>query len=507
MDIRTLSRPSGNRQPQSTAVPEPKRQLLTRIVLPTAILGLTCSLLAYAARDAIRPARTVHVERVVTKPTESPTGNATTLTSAISVQAPGWVEPNPYPTYVTALTDGIIERLLVLEGDSVEAGQVIAEMIDDDAILAVTRAEAALARRTAQLVAAQTDWDNPVVSQRAVAVNKAICTQVKAELAQLNAMIAQQRARQKELQAEYGRVSKVQANAVALLEVEQAKFQLDAQRAMVEATEQQRPVLEAKLDQYEAELTAAETDLSLRVDQRRAVDEAEAAMRDAQAALDETKLRLTRMKIISPVQGVVINRMVTPGSKIGFRLDSPHSAHVAHLYDPNRLQVRVDVPLADAARVSVGQSTRIIVDVLPETQFNGCVTRFVHQADIGKNTVEVKVTIDDPSPHLKPDMLARVKFLAIGPTVSNGHLENHGLMIYAPSNAIQTNGEDQFVWTITSGNSRLRRQRVTLGSTQGNDWVAVLKGLNPGDVLVTDPADDLKEGQRIQIRKKPEPST
>ena len=321
---------------------------------------------------------------------------APAVTSTVSVQAPGWVEPDPYPTFVTALTNGVIDKLLVLEGESVEAGQVVAEMVDDDARLAVARAEAELARRTAHLEAARTDWDNPVALERAVAVNKALLAEAQAELEQLDATITQQHARQMELQAAYDRVSKLKPNAVAQLEVDQARYQLDAQRALVEATKKQRHLLEAKQDRYEAEVKAAEADLRLRVDQRKAVDEAEAAVNDAKAALDEAKLRLERMKVVSPVFGVVIDRMVAPGSKVMFDMDSPHSAHVVHLYDPNRLQVRVDVPLADAAHVGVGQPARVIVDVLPEKEFNGRVTRFVHEADIGKNTVEVKVAIEDP---------------------------------------------------------------------------------------------------------------
>ena len=56
--------------------------------------------------------------------------------STVVAQASGWVEPDPYPIYVTALSDGVIEKLLVLEGDKIEADQVIAEMVDDDARLA-----------------------------------------------------------------------------------------------------------------------------------------------------------------------------------------------------------------------------------------------------------------------------------------------------------------------------------------------------------------------------------
>jgi len=181
-------------------------------------------------------------------------------------------------------------------------------------------------------------------------------------------------------------------------------------------------------------------------------------------------------------------------------MDAPHSAHVVHIYDPKKLQVRVDVPLADAAKVGVGQLARVVVDVLPDHEFAGRVTRFVHQADIAKNTVEVKVAIENPSPLLKPDMLARVKFLAAVKSVDGDQANvSGGLTVYAPASAVKGDLDDAHVWLITPGASRLRRVSVKLGVKRADGWVAVIGGLNPGDALVADPSGELAEGQRVAI--------
>ena len=49
-----------------------------------------------------------------------------------------------------------------------------------------------------------------------------------------------------------------------------------------------------------------------------------------------------------------------------------------------------------AARVEVGQAAEVVVDLLPDQTFRGEVTRFLHKADIQKNTVEAKVRISHP---------------------------------------------------------------------------------------------------------------
>ncbi len=121
-----------------------------------------------------------------------------------------------------------------------------------------------------------------------------------------------------------------------------------------------------------AELDAARQGHELLIDEQRALEIAQAAVRRAEAAVrlaevarDEAALRLDRMVVRAPVAGVVMTRLVSPGSRVASE-GAEHSAHVVHLYDPSSLQVRVDVPLADAANVGVGQLAEIIVDALPD---------------------------------------------------------------------------------------------------------------------------------------------
>ncbi len=499
--LESLSR--GSRQ-TTGAVPPPRRRWFGRVVLPTGILLVTAALLAYASRESWWPATTVSVVRVAVRDAPADASSVLQTSDAagasaatVSVQAPGWVEPDPFPVYVSALADGVVEDVLVLEGAHVKADQVVARLIDDDARLAVTRAEAELQRRQAELKAAETDWQNPVALKRAVAVSAAMVTEAVAARAQLDADIEQQQAKLKELESAYDRVVELSPNAASELEVEQARFRVAAQQALLRSTEKQRPVLDARTDRYRAESAAAKRDLELRVVHRRALDEARAAVRDAQTALAEAKLRLERMAIKSPIAGVVMRLLAVPGAKVMLAMDSSHSAHIVHLYDPSKLQVRVDVPLSDAAKVGVGQRTQVVVDVLPDQSFNGRVTRFVHEADISKNTVQVKVAIDEPSPLLKPDMLARVKFLAQteGGVASTGPA-SATTRVYIPDDVIREDGNEQAVWVVLP-NRTVERRAVETGGRRGDGWVEVTSGLRAGDTVVADRSVTLTQHQKV----------
>ena len=182
-------------------------------------------------------------------------------------------------------------------------------------------------------------------------------------------------------------------------------------------------------------------------------------------------------------------------------MDHPHSAHVAHVYDPKHLQVRVDIPLADAASVGLGQEAIVIVDILPDIEFKGTLTRLVHTADIGKNTIQVKVAITDPSPMIKPDMLARVKFLAKASATGSTGMGGSGLSVWIPRTSVAGSGTSQMAWVLNATSTHINSREIVIARERDDGWVEVTEGLNPGDALVAQPTADLVSGMRVRVVK------
>jgi RND family efflux transporter MFP subunit len=486
-DLRTLAR-----EPESASragsVPQPKFAWKTRVLIPGAILLVLLLLIGYTAQDALWPARAVKVVPVVVK-SVADAGTAST------VQAAGWVEADPYPIAVSALADGVVKEVLALEGQTIETGDVVARLVDDDAKLALARAEADHSEKQARLDAAQRTWDNPIERTRAVASGEAMVAETKAELEKLNPEIAAQVATLAAMKFEAERAAEAfKTHASSELETNRTQQQYEAQKAVVDATKARRPVFEAQLAQRTADLAAARENLRLRIDEARSLAEAKAQVALATAARDEAALRLSRMEVRSPADGIVMQRLAEPGSKLVMNMDDPHSAHVVRLYDPARLQVRVDVPLADAAKVGVGQNARIVVAVAPDDTFGGKVTRIVNEADIQKNTLQVKVAITDPSPDLKPEMLARVRFTTSGATTH----PNAGQTVFAPLELIDRMGDMSMVWVVDPRRGIATHRTIQLGQTQLDGWIAVVSGLSPGDQLIAD-NEGLRDGQRIRV--------
>ncbi len=497
-------------------IPRPTRRLADTLA-PLAVVAGAAGVLLIAGGGALIPTREVRVEPAVFDRADHPTAATAGPARAVrTVQTAGWIEADPYYIACTALAEGVVEEILVLEGERVEAGQVVARLVAEDAQLEARRAEAdlafalaAVARAEADFAAARADWEHPVERERAVGATLAALDEARGELAQLPALIARERATAERLVEELARSERALGSGASNeIEVIVLRKNLAAQRASLEAMTARGPILEAMIRRLEAEATAASRNAELRIAERRALDAAEAGVHAARAEadrararLDEALLRLDRMTIRAPVGGWVQARLAAPGDKLMFAMDSPHSMHLLHLYDPSQIQVRVDVPLADAGEVSVGQPCEVVVEILPERPFRGEVTRITNQADLQKNTLQVKVRVIDPSPLLKPEMLSRVTFQGgheAGPGDDPG--ADAARAVRVPAELIAARSGSEGVWAVrgrSAEKGRLAWVPIVRVEESGG-WARVRGALHPGD-LVAQADADFKEGLRVRF--------
>jgi multidrug resistance efflux pump len=490
-------------------------------LITSLVVLATLALIGWSAWPVIRPARQVDVVQAVfsrvavTQTQESQEGPARDVPT---VQAPGWLEAEPFYVACTALADGVVESFEVFEGDYVEQGAVVARLVAEDSEIRLRRteaeranAEAALGIAMADLEAAQSAWADPVELDRAVEAGRAAVAESEAEIAQLPSLIESARATLIGLVEEADR-ARLSTERGASNELERiiSEQRAAAQNAEVRALEARGPILEAHADRLRAQLRAAERDLDLRIEDTRRlavatamVASAEAAVERAIAIHDEAALELERMVIRAPITGYVQSRLKVPGDKVIRMMDSPHSAHLVHMYDPGRLQVRVDVPLTDASHISVGQACEVVVEVLPDRVFRGEVLRTTHEADLQKNTLQFKVKVIDPDPILRPEMLTRVKFLSSqGGGVSEARSsKSSGSTVRIPTGAFDDAGGSGRVWIVTNrhnGRGVLSSRSVDVIERTA-DWLTVAGNIQPGALITVDVAKP-REGEFVVVR-------
>lgn len=506
---------------QAASIPPSRRR--SAVVIPVGVACATLLLILWSAWPMIRPARAVSVAQAIpvplsvdTSPNQSTEGDAPP-TGGKQVQAAGWLEAEPFSIPCVALADGVLESVTSLEGDRVEEGQVVATLVSRDAELRLRRAEAAHASAEAERLSAEAEaraaqvlWEQPIELERAVASTSAALKESRAELDQLPAMLESARATLERLEQELTRVQTSRSgNAATELELIGAQQRAIGQRAEVAALEGRKPLLEARIERLAAEARAAERTLALRIDDRLRLERAKAevqrsvaAVESAATARDEAALELERMTIRSPITGYVQRRLKGPGDKVVRMMDDPSSAHVLHVYDPARLQVRVDVPLADAGSILAGQRCEIVVEILPDRKFTGRVLRVTHEADLQKNTLQIKVAVDEPSPLLRPEMLTRVTFLAGTGSVGSSSAKTSGSAsrVKIPEACLDERDGDSSVWLVTDrSHGRGVLNPVIVSAIQrAEGWVTVEGAIQPGS-LVASPADGMRRGLLVRF--------
>ena len=480
----------------------PRRWL--RIALPALLVAVFAAVLASSLGDLFGGAREVAIVRPV--PVAS-TG-ARAAAGEILVQAAGWVEPEPLPMHVTSLADGVIEELLFLESDRVEAGQVLARLVDDDARLALAAAEGKLARtrgelahREAELAAARESFDEALAPTEALAVAEAELEGARAAAERRAEAVAGGAARlaieteelevQRALHAE---------DAAGPRQVELAEARVEEARAALAGLEAEAELAQAQVPAAEARRARAARELDLRIEDRRRVAAAEAdlaaaegALAEAVAARDEAALRLERMEVRAPADGVILRRLATVGSHLA--ASSIHG--LATMYDPTSLRVRVDVPQQELAGLAVGQTVHLECDARPGRPYEGEVIRLLHEADIQKVTVQAQVRVLDTDGLLVPEMLVQARFLAAEVDPGAADVGSTGSAVAIPASLLA--GGDR-VWVLDPTTGRATARRVKTGARRG-DLVVIDEGLNLSDKLL-DPGggEPLVEGERVKAK-------
>jgi HlyD family secretion protein len=437
--------------------------------------------------------------------------SAATQAGAELFQAAGWIEPRPTSVNVAALAPGVIEELLVVEGQQVDRGEPIARLIQIDAELAVAQARAALAIRDGDLQRARAEYaaamirlDKPVHLKAQLADAQSLLAKANTELNKLPFLIAAA-----EANLAYTQASKdgKQASSAAIAGVIISRAVKDhaAARAELEELQQRGPNLQREQQALQAKVDAIEEQLSLLIEERRQVEEAAAkvasatALRDeAEILLQQAQLKLDRTIVRAPMTGRILRLVASPGARV---MGLSHTARqdsstVVEMYDPARLQVRADVRLEDVPLVTPGAPV-VIETASSGNSITGRVLQSTSTANIQKNTLEVKVELIDPPPSVSPEMLVTATFLAPEREAASV-AETDSERTFVPEQFLISEGRTTAVW-IVDANQQAVFKTVVAGAGTGDGLVEITAGLNATDKLIASGSADLSPGDLVVI--------
>jgi HlyD family secretion protein len=283
------------------------------------------------------------------------------------VVAPGLVEPASEAREVAAEVRGRLTRVLVEEGDAVQAGQLIAEVENADLHAQVGAAQAAIELRDGEL----TRLINGARPQER--------REVQAQLLEADAALSYAK-------LEHERRRPLVDKGFASRET------LDQLRANLAGAEARRSALYERLSLIQA--PPRDEDVAI----------ARARLAAAQATLAEAQARLEKTQVRSPIDGIVLRRYKRTGETVADLTPTP----IARIGDVGHLRVRADIDETDVDRVAVGQSVQVSAEAYGTQRFTGRIVRVGSQ--LGRKTVQT----DEPTEKIDTKVLETMVELAPG---------------------------------------------------------------------------------------------
>jgi membrane fusion protein (multidrug efflux system) len=247
----------------------------------------------------------------------------------------------------------------------------------------------------------------------------------------------------------------------------------------------------AELHQAEAalELSRANNKRTAELFERKAAsaanrDQALAALRADQANLELAQARLAKLTLTAPFNGVLglrkvsIGEYVTPGQDI------------VNLEDIEPLKVDFRIPERYLGSLSTGQSIAVAADAYPGHTFAGQVYAIDPLVDENGRAVVLRARLPNQESMLRPGLFVSI-------TLVVGQREK---AIMIPEQALVPRGSEQLVFKVADGKAVLTP--VKLGERR-NAMVEIVKGLAPGDVVVTAGQIKLRDGVPVTVQPPP----
>ncbi len=207
-------------------------------------------------------------------------------------------------------------------------------------------------------------------------------------------------------------------------------------------------------------------------------EQLEATLKANQARVDAARSRVDDTVIRAPFSGRVGLRRVSVGSLV-----NPGTT-ITTLDDSSVIKVDFAVPENFLASLREGLKVLATAAAFPDREFAGTVTGVDSRVDSVSRSVTVRAVVPNPDSALKPGMFLNVRL---------ARDERDALMI--PEAALMPEQSRQFLYVVEDG--RALRREVRIGRRQPGR-VEVIAGLKPGDRVVVEGTQKVREGATVR---------
>jgi membrane fusion protein, multidrug efflux system len=273
-----------------------------------------------------------------------------------------------------------------------------------------------------------------------------------------------------------------------LVQIDPRPYQAALDQAIGQLKRDQAALANAKVDQERYKTLVAQNSIS---EQTYATQVATAAQDEAvvaadQAAVEAARLNLSYCRITSPVPGLVGLRQVDVGN-----LMQANSTAIVVVTQMQPMSVLFTVPEDSLGeilkRMRAGQKlgTDAYDRSVTAKIASGVLSNADNVIDTTTGTLKLRAMFDNTQNELFPSQFVNIHLL----------LDTLHDTIVVPGAAIQQGASGSYVYVVNA-DSTVKMRAVTTGPTNA-DLIAINSGLQPGETVVVDGADQLRDGARV----------
>jgi multidrug efflux system membrane fusion protein len=274
-----------------------------------------------------------------------------------------------------------------------------------------------------------------------------------------------------------------------LAQIDPRPYEVALEQTRAQLAKDQALLKNALLDLQRYNILVAENSIAkqIRDTQEALVGQYQATVKADQAQIDAQKLNLTYCRIISPVSGRVGLRLVDPGNYV--QMSDPNGIVVITQLKP--ISVMFTTPQDNLPEVMGRLRAGVTLDVIAYDRTGtheiarGGLDTVDNQIDTTTGTVKLRAIFDNKEENLFPNQFVNVKLIVN--TIREAYI--------VPNSAIQRGAPGTFVYVVKPDRT-VMAQKVTLGPTD-SQRAAITSGLQPGDSVVVDGADRLRDGAKV----------
>jgi multidrug efflux system membrane fusion protein len=277
-----------------------------------------------------------------------------------------------------------------------------------------------------------------------------------------------------------------------LAQIDPRPFQVQLEQANGQLAKDEAQLTNARvdLDRYQtlwSEDSIAKQNLDA---QQSTVKQLEAALEADRAAVAGAQLNLTYARITAPISGRVGLRMLDAGNVIS----AASSAGLVVITQVDPIAVLFTLP-EDALRAILPRlraHATLPIDAFDRSGVthlaSGTVVTTDNEIDPTTGTIRVKAVFDNRNRALFPSQFVNVRVLA----------DTRPSQLVIPSESVQQGPQGPFVYVVQNSTATVRPIRI---DSAEEDVTTVAGGLSDGEVVVTDGAERLRDGTRVEVRR------